>query len=80
MNGVTEQWRDGVARALRQGQDQGFVKPDLDPRKTATFFVAAVEGAIGMAKAANDMSVAAEAAESLIMYLDTLRAEAEVAS
>ena len=77
---VVEQWRDGVARALRQGQEQGFVNPALDPRKTATFFVAAVEGAIGMVKVANDQSVAVEAAESLITYLDTLRAEAEVAA
>ena len=80
LNRVIEQWRDGVARALRQGQDQGFVKLGLDPRKTATFFVAAVEGSIGLVKAANDPSVAAEVAESLIMYLDTLRAEAEVAA
>jgi AcrR family transcriptional regulator len=70
---VVEQWRDGVARALRQGQEHGFVKPDIDPRKTATFFVAAVEGAIGLIKAAKDPSMAAESSESLIMYLDTLR-------
>ena len=37
-------------------------------------------GSVGLVKAANDPSVAAEAAESLIMYLDTLRAEAEVAA
>ena len=80
LNRVVEQWRDGVARALRQGQDQRFVKPGLDPRKTATFFIAAVEGAIGMVKAANDRTVAIEAAQSLIMYLDTLRSEAEAAA
>ncbi len=43
-------------------------------RSGLSLAVAAVEGAIGFVKAANDLSVAAEAAESLIMYLDTLRA------
>jgi len=73
LNRVLEQWRDGVARALRQGQDLGFVRSDLDPKKTAMFFIASLEGTIGMVKAARDLEVAAQATEGLILYLDTLR-------
>ena len=75
LNRVIEDWRDAIATALRQGQDNGFVRKDIDPRATATFFIASVEGSIGMVKASRSRQVAAEAVKSMNGYLDSLRAQ-----
>jgi AcrR family transcriptional regulator len=66
-------WRNGIATALRRGQQKGFVRPDLDPNKTSWFLISALEGAVGMAKNAQDPQVLDSWGESMIQYLQTLR-------
>lgn len=71
---VFEEWRGGVADALRSGQRRGLVRRDLDPDEAATFFIAAYEGFISLAKAARDPRVLAAGRQSLARHLESLRA------
>jgi TetR/AcrR family transcriptional regulator, transcriptional repressor for nem operon len=70
---VFDEWRGGVAAALRSGQRRGLVRAGLDPDETATFFIAAYEGFISLAKAAQDPRVLAAGRKSLVRHLESLR-------
>ena len=48
--GLYQRWEAGVTRALQRGQTQGRVRPDVDVAAAATFIVASIEGALGLAK------------------------------
>ncbi|HEY6002654.1 MAG TPA: TetR/AcrR family transcriptional regulator [Anaeromyxobacter sp.] len=69
-------WRDGFARALARGQENGTVRRDVDPRKIAAFVVAAAEGSFGLAKSAGSRAMLRSNLEMLATFLDTLRPEA----
>jgi AcrR family transcriptional regulator len=73
---IYDMWIDGMSDGLRQGQVNGTVRQDLDPRKVAGFLVAAVEGAYGVAKGAKSVTLFRQNLELLIGYLDGLRAPA----
>jgi TetR/AcrR family transcriptional regulator, transcriptional repressor for nem operon len=47
-------WEAGVARALERGQRQRRVRSDVDVGAAATFVVASIEGALGLAKTRGD--------------------------
>lgn len=66
-------WIGGVTDALRLGQINGKVRRDIDPRETATFFVATYEGYISLAKTAQDGRVLASGIKQLRIYLEALR-------
>jgi AcrR family transcriptional regulator len=70
---VFEEWTNGVAAALRSGQRRDLVRAGLDPREAATFFIAAYEGFISLAKAAQDPDVLASGRRSLLRHLESLR-------
>jgi TetR/AcrR family transcriptional repressor of nem operon len=70
---VFDEWRSGVAAALRSGQRRGLVRAGLDPDETATFFIAAYEGFVSLAKAAQDPRVLAAGRKSLVRHLESLR-------
>ena len=76
---LLEAWQDGIAQALRQGQERGKVRADVDPGKTAIFLVATLEGAIGLAKNAHSTAVLDAAAYGLERFLNGLRPVAEPA-
>jgi len=69
-------WRDGLAQALRRGQESGYVRPDVDPSKSAAFIIAALEGGVGLAKNAQDPDLLRACGQGLIGYLESLRREA----
>ena len=69
-------WRDGFARALALGQENGTVRRDVDPRQVAAFVVAAAEGSYGLAKSAGSRAMLRSNLETLATFLDTLRPEA----
>jgi TetR/AcrR family transcriptional repressor of nem operon len=71
---IYDQWRRGIADALRRGQAAGKVGRNIDPLSTANFFVAAVSGARGLAKAMRNREILEGCADSLNHYLDGLRA------
>jgi TetR/AcrR family transcriptional repressor of nem operon len=71
--GLYRRWEAGVTRALQRGQTQGSVRGDLDVAAAATFIVASIEGALGLAKTRKDRAPLRACAEGLTRYLQTLR-------
>ncbi len=71
---IVSQWRENYTQALRRGQKRGQVRNDIDPARSATFIVAAIEGSLGMAKNAKSKEVLHTNFVALTEYLDTLRA------
>jgi AcrR family transcriptional regulator len=67
-------WQNGIAAAIRRGQQIGTVVKTADPVSTATFFVAALTGGRGLAKATQDIGILVSCADCLIRYLESLRA------
>jgi AcrR family transcriptional regulator len=72
-------WIGGVTDALRLGQVNGKVRRDIDPRETATFFVASYEGYISLAKTGQDARVLRSGIRQLSVYLEGLRAPIKTA-
>ncbi len=70
---VLDDWRQGIAGPLRRGIEAGYVRPDVDPDRTAAFLVASIEGIIGMAKSAQDVELGRQMAEVLVDFIDGLR-------
>jgi hypothetical protein len=58
---------------IEQGQRSGHVRTDIDAAQVATFFVAAVEGTISMAKNAQDPKLLQDNFTMLRTYLAALR-------
>jgi len=75
LESVFRLWREGIANVLRQGQERGQVRSDVDPFESADFFVAALEGSVSLAKNAQDRNVFERCKEGLAHYLQTLRSE-----
>jgi AcrR family transcriptional regulator len=66
-------WRRAVAAALARGQRRGLVRKDIDPDEIATFFIAAYEGYLSLAKSFQGASGLRAGLRSLAGYLDSLR-------
>ncbi len=74
INREINHWCDELAAAFKRGQAAGHVSTEIDTRQVATFFVASIEGAIGLAKNAQDRTLLEACVEGLIGYLEGLRA------
>lgn len=70
---VFQDWRGIIARMIAQGQSSGHVRTDIHAAQIATFFVAAVEGTISMAKNAQDPKLLQDNFTMLRTYLAALR-------
>jgi AcrR family transcriptional regulator len=68
-----ETWMDAVAKDLKRGQAEGFVRRDVDAPKVATFIVAAIEGSFGLAKSARSRPMVRSNLEILESFLESLR-------
>lgn len=75
LESIFRAWREGIANALRRGQEKGQVRSDVDPFESADFFVAALEGSVSLAKNTQDRNVFERCKEGLAHYLQTLRSE-----
>jgi len=73
LESVFREWREGIARALRRGQERGQVRSEVDPFEAADFFIAALEGSLSLAKNAQDTSVFDNCKAGLASYLKGLR-------
>jgi AcrR family transcriptional regulator len=67
-------WESGVAGALARGQMHGLVRKDVNVDEAATFVVASIEGAYGLAKNRKDRQPLRACVEGLTRYLDAMRA------
>jgi len=63
------EWRARLTEALSRGQARGRVRPECQPAAVAEFLVAALEGAILLAKVTKDISVMEKCVEELRRHL-----------
>lgn len=66
-------WQDGLADALRRGQQDGQIKRDFDADEVAVFIVASIEGCIGLAKNRKSYETLNVCTNVLFSYLHGLR-------
>lgn len=66
-------WRTDLNAAFERGQQAGTVKSTVNTMQAATFFVASMEGAIGMAKNAQNRELLEACVDGIISYLEGLR-------
>ncbi len=66
-------WRDGIARAIRQGQRDGHLRADIDPESAALFIQAALEGCVSLSKIAQSRTIFRDCLQTLIGYLESMR-------
>ena len=70
---VFDEWQNGVAALIREGQAKNEIRADADPEAVATFIVASFQGSVGLTKTSRDLSVYETCAQCLAGYLETLR-------
>lgn len=70
---IYQDWQGGIAKALQNGQRHGHIAAEVDPQRAALFFVAAVEGCLGLAKSGRSTTLLCDCAEGLRHYVATLR-------
>ena len=75
LKSVFREWREGIAKALRRGQERGQVRSDVDPLESADFFIAALEGSVSLAKNAQERNLFDNCKAGLSRYLESLRAQ-----
>ncbi len=75
LKSVFREWREGIAKALRRGQERGQVRSDVDTVEAADFFLAALEGSVSLAKNAQDRNLFDNCKAGLARYLESLRAQ-----
>jgi AcrR family transcriptional regulator len=73
LGAILQEWRDTIADGLRGGQAAGTVNRESDPDEAGTFVVAALMGAVGFAKNAQDVMPFDACRRVLDTYLETLR-------
>ena len=66
-------WKTALSEALKRGQQQGIVDESINTDDCAIFILAAIEGALGMAKTHQSKAVYFSCSRELERYLNTLR-------
>jgi len=71
---IFDAWREAVASVLREGQNRGIVRRDVEPADAAGFLIAMVEGYASLAKNAQDPRVMKAGIRNIVSWLRSLRA------
>src|SRR3984885_5397674 len=71
---IFDDWREGVASVLREGQTHGSVRRDVEPDDAASLLIAMVEGYGSLAKNAQDPKVMKAGIRNIVSWLQSLRA------
>jgi AcrR family transcriptional regulator len=66
-------WHDAVAGALREGQERGVVRADINANETATFLIATYEGYVVLGKNSQDPRIMQSAQRRVSGQLESLR-------
>ena len=66
-------WHDAVAGALREGQQRGVVRDDIDANETATFLIATYEGYVVLTKNSQDARMMQSGQRRVSGHLESLR-------
>jgi AcrR family transcriptional regulator len=72
---IYDRWHKQMMRAFIQAQRDGIMRRDVDPGEVAYFVIATTQGAIGLAKNAQNGRRFEDAINGLIRYLEGLRAD-----
>ena len=65
-------WEDEYTKALKLGQEKGFIKKELNLEEVSLFIITAIEGAYGQAKIHQDKQAFFSCGNQLQRYLNTL--------
>lgn len=68
-----DHWRSTVQANLEEGKLRGEVHPSIDTRRAADFYVAVIEGIIGLTMTDRNTQTYTSAGGELIRYLESLR-------
>jgi len=74
---VLQEWRETITEGLIEGQAAGTVNKESDAGEAGTFIVAALMGAVGFAKNAQDILPFDACRRVLDAYVETLRPKGE---
>ncbi|MDX8393606.1 MAG: TetR/AcrR family transcriptional regulator [Mariprofundales bacterium] len=72
INQIMVQWQTGIAQALQRGKKNSLVYQDVNPERTAIHLMASIEGAHGLAKNSQQITIFAECIHGLIDYVQRL--------
>lgn len=70
---VYRSWRKGIESALLKGQENGFVKQEINVASVATMIVASLEGCMGLAKNSQSKKLLFQCGQSVVDYLESLK-------
>jgi AcrR family transcriptional regulator len=73
LEAIFDDWREGVASVLREGQTRGTVCRDVEPSNAAGLLIAMVEGYGSLAKNAQDPKVIKAGIRNIVDWLRSLR-------
>ena len=73
LQGILDDWRRGLAGALRQGQAGGTVRRDIEASAAADFIISCIEGSVSLAKAKHSRRFLESSTRGLVDYLEQLR-------
>ncbi|MDQ6961744.1 MAG: TetR/AcrR family transcriptional regulator [Mariprofundaceae bacterium] len=73
LNHMMRLWQQDIEKALQRGQANGLIDPKVNAEQSAIFIIAAIEGAHGLAKSAQDVGIFAKCLNGLIDYLKRLQ-------
>jgi len=71
---VFARWKNRLTEAFTRAQNKGYMRDDVDPEDTAVFVIVAIQGALTVAKNAQDKKIFAQAAQSVSNYLRSMQA------
>lgn len=75
LQGILDDWREGIVAAMRRGQERGVVRAGVAPEDAAAFIISAVEGCIGLAKSKRSHEFLKSGMRGLADYLESLKAQ-----
>jgi TetR/AcrR family transcriptional repressor of nem operon len=79
IQGVYAVWHRGIASRLEKGKTGGHVRLDLDCAQAATFLIATIEGATGLAKNSQDPQVLLACTWGIFQFIELMRPVAVLA-
>jgi hypothetical protein len=70
---ATRKSHDAIAKGLREGQERGVVRNDIDANETATLLIAAYEGYVVLGKSSHDARTMQSGQRRVNGHLESLR-------
>lgn len=70
---IYQTWLVALIKLMKKGQQNQQIRADIDVEQCATFILASIEGAIGLAKNAQNRELYLQCGEQFSMYLNSLR-------